>query len=257
MNPIKYTAGILLLSMIFCKSLNAQNKTVDDELKAAFATDSIFWQHYNSCNIDAMRAFFTDDIEFYHDKGGVINGLDKFLSTSKRNLCGDDNFRLRRDVVPGSVKIFPMKDGENLYGAILSGQHVFYVLEKRKEPRLDGLARFTHLMIRTESGWKMSRVLSYDHGPAPYVNHRTGVVVSEKILKRYEGKYKAPHSGICDIKRVDRVLTLTIGDNIFKLLAESDTMFFSADRDLTFEFKEDRMIVREQGKVVEEAVRIK
>src|SRR5688572_11245632 len=256
MNIIKCTAGILL-SMIFCKDLNAQNKTVDDELKAALATDSIFWQHYNSCNIDAMRNFFTDDIEFYHDKGGVINGLDKFLSASKRNLCGDDNFRLRREVVAGSVKIFPMKDGENLYGAILYGQHIFYVLEKGKEPRLDGLARFTHLMLRTESGWKMSRVLSYDHVPAPYVNQRTGVVVSEKILKRYEGKYKAPHSGICDIKRFDEVLTLTIGDKTFNLLAESDTMFFSADRDLTFEFKEDRMIVRDQGKVVEETIRMK
>jgi hypothetical protein len=257
MNTIKCTAGILLLSMIFCKDLNAQNKSVEDELKTALATDSLFWQHYNSCNIDAMRAFFTDDIEFYHDKGGVITGLDKFLSTSKRNLCGDDNFRLRREVVAGSVKIFPMKDGEILYGAILSGQHVFYVLENGKEPRLDGLARFTHLMLRTESGWKMSRVLSYDHGPAPYVNHRTGVVVSETILQRYVGKYKAPHSGICEIKRIDGVLTLTIGDKIFKLLAESDTLFFSADRDLTFEFKEDRMIVREQGKVVEEASRIK
>ena len=257
MNTIKCAAGILLLSVIFCENLSAQNKTVDDELKAALAKDSIFWQHYNSCNIDAMRTFFTDDIEFYHDKGGVINGLDKFLSISKQNLCGDDNFRLRREAVAESVKIFAMKDGENLYGAILSGQHVFYILEKGKEPRPDGLARFTHLLLKTESGWKMSRVLSYDHGPAPYVNHRKEIVISEKILTHYEGTYKAPHSGICDVKHADGVLTLTIGDKVFKLLPESDTIFFSADRDLTFEFKQNRMIVREQGKVVEEAIRVK
>ena len=257
MNTIKYVAGILLLSMTFCENLNAQNKTVHDELKSVLAKDSIFWQHYNACNIDAMRLFFTDDIEFYHDKGGVINGLDKFLSVSKQNLCGNDNFRLRREVVAGTVSIFPMKDGEKLYGAILSGQHVFYVLEKGKEPRLDGLARFTHLWLKTASGWKMSRVLSYDHGPAPYVNHRREIVVSEKIIRRHEGTYKAPQSGRCDVKYIDGVLTLTIGDKPFKLLPESDTVFFSADRDLTFEFKEDRMIVREQGKVVEEAIRVK
>jgi hypothetical protein len=257
MNTIKYAAGILLLLMIYCENLNAQNKTVDDELKAVLTKDSTFWQHYNSCNIDDMRTFFTDDIEFYHDKGGVINGLDNFLSVSKKNLCGDDNFRLRRDVVAGSVKIFPMKDGEKLYGAVLSGQHVFYVLEKGKEPRPDGLARFTHLWLKAESGWKMSRVLSYDHGPALYVNHRKEIVVSEKVLRHYEGTYKAPQSGRCDVKDIEGVLTLTIGDKIFKLLPESDTMFFSADRDLTFEFKEDRMVVREQGKVVEEAIRVK
>lgn len=257
MNTLKCAARILALLIIFCEHVNAQNKTVDDELKAALAKDSIFWQHYNTCNIDAMRGFFTDDVEFYHDKGGVLNGLDNLLSSSKKNLCGNDNFRLRREVVAGSVKIFPMKDGDKLYGAILSGQHVFYVLEKGKEPRLDGLARFTHLLLKTESGWKMSRVLSYDHGPAQYVNHRKEIVVSETILRHYEGTYKAPHSGLCGIKYIDGVLTLTIGDKIFKLLPESDIMFFSADRDLTFEFKEDRMIVREQGKVVEEAIRVK
>lgn len=255
MNAMK--CAVLLMLMIFCGNLNAQNKSVDDELKDALAMDSIFWQHYNTCNIDAMRNFFTDDIEFYHDKGGVLNGLDKLLSVSKQNLCSDPNFRLRREVVDGSVKIFPMKDGDNLYGAVLSGQHVFYILEKGKEPRLDGLARFTHLLLKTESGWKMSRVLSFDHGPAPYVNRRKEIVVNEKILRRYDGTYKAPASGLCEVKHGDGLLILTIGDQIFKLHPESDSVFFSADRDLTFEFKGDRMIVREQGKVVEEAIRKK
>ena len=132
MNATNCAARILLLSMICSGDLVAQNKTVDHEMKEVLGLDSTFWQHYNNCNIDAMRSFFTDDIEFYHDKGGILNGLDNFLSTSKRNLCSNDNFRLRRDAVAGSVKIFPMKEGDKLYGAILSGQHVFYVLEKRK-----------------------------------------------------------------------------------------------------------------------------
>jgi hypothetical protein len=204
-----------------------------------------------------MRSFFTDDIEFYHDKGGVINGLDSFLMVSKRNLCSNENFRLRREAVTGSVKAFPMEDDGKLYGAILSGQHVFYIIENRKEPHLDGLARFNHLWLKTENGWKMSRVLSYDHGPAPYVNHKKEIVLSEKALKRYDGKYKAPHSGICEIKHADVSLLLTISDKTFKLFPETKTQFFSKDRDLTFEFKDDKMIVREQGKIVEEAIRIK
>jgi hypothetical protein len=257
MNSSNRAACILVLPLLLCGNLNAQNKTADDEMKEVLALDSTFWQHYNNCNIDAMRSFFTDDIEFYHDKGGILNGLDNVLATSKRNLCSNDNFRLRREMVAGSEKVFPMKDGEKLYGAILSGQHVFYILEKGKEPRLDGLARFTHLLLKTESGWKMSRVLSYDHGPAPYVNQRKQVVVPEKILQRYEGTYKAPQAGLCQVKHANGSIMLTIGDKIYKLLPESDMVFFSADRDLTFEFKEDTMIVREQGRVVEEAIRVK
>ena len=250
-------AQILLLSTLACGSLYAQHTNVEAELKNVIALDSTFWQHYNDCNTDAMRSFFTEDVEFYHDKGGVLNGLDNFLSTSKRNLCSNDNYRLRREAVAGSVKVFPMKDGDKLYGAILSGQHVFYVLEKGKEPRLDGLARFTHLILKTVSGWKMSRILSYDHGPAPYINHRKEIVVSDKTLRRYEGKYKAPQSVVCEIKRDNGSIVLTIGDKTFKLLPESDTRFFSADRDLTFEFKDEKMIVRENGNVVEEAMRVK
>jgi hypothetical protein len=207
--------------------------------------------------MDAMRSFFTDDIEFYHDKGGVINGLDNFLTVSKRNLCSNDNFRLRREAVAGSVKAFPMKEGDKLYGAILSGQHVFHIIEKGKEPRLDGLARFTHLWLTTETGWKMSRILSYDHGPAPYVSNRKVVVLNEKSLMRYDGKYQGPQSGLCEIKHADGLLTLKIGNNNFNLQPESETTFFLKERDVTFEFKENKMIVREQGKIVEEAIRIK
>jgi len=257
MRTLKTTVVVILFSLIYCEYPYAQNKTVDDELHKVYTLDSVFWKHYNSCNIDAMRSFFTDNIEFYHDKGGVIHGLDNFLMVSKKNLCSNDNFRLRREAVTGSVKAFPMKDGDKLYGAILSGQHVFYIIENGKEPRLDGLARFTHLWLKTEGEWKMSRVLSYDHGPAPYVNHRKEILLNEKALKRYDGKYKAPQSGLCEITHADGSLLLTIGDNTFKLFPENETQFFSKDRDLTFEFKDDKMIVREQGKIVEEAIRIK
>jgi ketosteroid isomerase-like protein len=153
-------------------NLYAQEKKEADVLREVLSLDSAFWRHYNSCNVEAMRSFFTDDLEFYHDKGGVTNGADKLIEVSKRNLCSNDNFRLRRDVVPGTVEIYPMYSNNVLYGAVLTGQHVFYILEKGKEPNLDGLARFTHLWLKTERGWKMSRVLSYDHGPASRLNEK-------------------------------------------------------------------------------------
>jgi len=161
MNKMTTAGGILLLLLIVFQDLHAQ-----DDLRAVLVRDSLFWHHFNNCEIDAMAGFVTDDLEFYHDKNGLTKGGETFLPTTRRNLCVNDNFHIRREVVAGSVKVYPLHDRGTLYGAVLSGQHVFYVLERGKEPRLDGLAQFTNLWLRTGSGWRMSRILSYDHGPA-------------------------------------------------------------------------------------------
>ena len=255
-NKLLSFVGVLLLSLTVPGNIIAQEK-IDDGLKIVLSQDSVFWRAYNTCNVDAMRNLFTEDIEFYHDKGGRINGLENVLSVSQKNLCSNDNFRLRREPVPGTVKIFPMTEDGKIYGAILSGQHVFYVLESGKEARLDGLAKFTHLWLKTESGWKMSRVFSFDHGPAPYISPRKAIALEKKALQRYAGNYQAPHAGSCDVRQGNGTLLLTIADKHYTLHPENEKVFFVTDRDLTFEFSGDKMIVREQGKIVEEAMRVK
>lgn len=247
--------GMILLCHLFVAAAIAQKPT--EEEQTIRALDSAFWETYNTCNVEAMSKYFTDDIEFYHDKGGKMNGLDEFLAASKKNLCSDENFRLRREPVAGTVQYYPMKGDGKSYGAILSGQHVFYILQKGKSPRLDGLARFTHLWVMTESGWKMSRILSYDHGPAPYVNKRTEIKLTKKELAAHVGKYTAPNAGKCSVTQSNGLLELVIGDKSYTLHPETRTLFFQTERDLTFEFVNDKMIVRESGNVVEEAVRIK
>jgi hypothetical protein len=255
MNNKFITLGIALLCIIIAHPVTAQE--IPSEERIVIALDSGFWKAYNNCDVDGMKKFFTDDIEFYHDKGGKLQGIDNFLSTSKKNLCSDDNFRLRRDAVAGTVQIYPMKSDNKVYGAILSGQHVFYIVQKGKPPRLDGLARFTHLWILTESGWKMSRVLSYDHGPAQYVNQRKEVKLNKSDLSKHVGTYLAPKAGKCTVALSNGLLELAFAEKTYQLHAESKTVFFQMDRDLTFEFVDNKMIVREFGEVVEEAVRTK
>jgi hypothetical protein len=53
-----------------------------------------------------------------------------------------------------------------LYGAVISGEHLFYNTTKGGPEALAGRARFTHMLLLKDGAWKMSRVLSYDHGPA-------------------------------------------------------------------------------------------
>ncbi|HQZ97236.1 MAG TPA: nuclear transport factor 2 family protein [Pyrinomonadaceae bacterium] len=130
------------------------------------AKDAAFWRAYNKCDISAFGPMFTDDVEFFHDKGGPTIGHENFMNALKNGLCGDPNSHLRRVAVERTVQVFPLENGKVIYGAIISGEHVFYVNQKGKPEFLDGRARFLQLWLLNEGVWKMARILSYDHGPA-------------------------------------------------------------------------------------------
>jgi hypothetical protein len=74
MNKLNAACSILLLLSIACQNVNAQS-----ELQTVLVQDSLFWHHFNNCEVDAMGAFVTDDLEFYHDKNGPMKGRDSFL----------------------------------------------------------------------------------------------------------------------------------------------------------------------------------
>jgi uncharacterized protein DUF4440 len=137
-----------------------------DVAAAVGARDAAFWKAYNTCDVAGMGDFFTEDVEFYHDRGGMTVGRAALVGTIRDNLCSKPDWRLRREVVEGSVRVFPLQKDDVTYGAVFSGEHVFYIVENGQPGRLDGHARFTHLWRLEDGTWKMSRVLSYDHGPA-------------------------------------------------------------------------------------------
>lgn len=129
--------------------------------------DGLFWEAYNRCDAEAARQFFTPDVEFYHDKGGITLGADALIASIKKNLCSNESSHVRREAVPGTVKVYLLRNGSETYGAVLSGEHYFYVLDKGKPERRDGLAKFFHVWLLKDGSWKMARVISYDHQPAP------------------------------------------------------------------------------------------
>jgi hypothetical protein len=132
---------------------------------AVLQRDSLFWKAYNVCDVKSMGEFFTEDVEFYHDRGGPSLGIASLIGETRDHLCGNPDSRLRREPVEGTVRLFPLRKANVVYGAVLAGEHVFYVLDKGKPERLDGRARFTHLWLLKDGAWRMSRILSYDHGP--------------------------------------------------------------------------------------------
>lgn len=250
----------LLSSCPFFTLLMAQSE------KQSLATiilsmDSLFWTAYNDCNVENMEKFFADDVEFYHDKSGLVQGRQNLISGLKNNLCGNENFKLRREAVEENAKVFPLHNSNVIYGAIISGEHLFYTIEKGREERLDGLAKYTHVWILKDNAWRMSRILSYDHGPAPYINRKKAIKLSANILNQFAGQYAAPKAGSCKVEMQNGLLNLIIANQKYVLYPQSETSFFVKERDLTFDFSKNdqgiisKMIVREKGKIVDEAIR--
>jgi hypothetical protein len=155
----------ILAGTVTSSALWAQNQAADVK-QAILHNDSLFWKGYNSCDTAICSEFITRDVEFYHDKGGITLGAEALLLSIKNNLCGNDDFRIRREAVTGTVKVYPLMKGNVSYGAVLSGEHVFYIYGKNKKEQLDGRANFTHLWILKEGKWKMTRILSFNHHAA-------------------------------------------------------------------------------------------
>ena len=136
----------------------SQNYTpVNKELYNTIAkNDSLLFAAFNACDIERNKSFFTEDLEFYHDKGGLTNYAQNLKSIISR--CSSEN-KVRRELVPNTLEVNPIKD----FGAIQIGMHRFYLTEKGKKEVLDGTFRFVHIWTNKDRGWKISRVVSFDH----------------------------------------------------------------------------------------------
>lgn len=244
-------------SLMLAQLAMAQENTLPENYKEqVLHHDSVFWQAYNACDVETMALYFSDDFEFYHDKGGLTKGGKNFKQEIQEGLCGKENWHMRRELLPESLELYPIKD----YGMVLSGEHIFFIRENGNE-YLDGQAKFTHVWRYGDGQWQMTRALSIGHRPAEQgLAHKT-VELSDRLLKSYAGTYQAPNTGTVVIRQEGKGLAMEAGKMQAVLMPESETVFFHAEMPLTFEFVKkadgqiEKMVVREGGKIVEEAKR--
>ena len=153
---------LLLLTLPGAQAL-AQTKPVEptpEELARTLMTlDDALFDTFNRCELEKFGAFFADDLEFYHDKGGLTLSRQSLVESVRNNICG----KVRREVVTESLEVHPIPG----YGAVQMGTHRFYELKAGKDAPAVGAARFIHLWRHKDGAWKITRVISYDHGPAP------------------------------------------------------------------------------------------
>ena len=161
--------ALLLLALATSPAFAAEPVTLPDAdaLKAQITArdHELFDVLFEQCAPEKMRALVTADLEFYHDKGGAIFGADKFVADYAKN-CEErkqpDAWRSRRKPVEGTVAVDPIPG----FGAVHTGEHVFYERQGEGPQKLVGRARFANLWQLTPDGWRLARVFSYAHGPA-------------------------------------------------------------------------------------------
>jgi len=225
--------------------------------------DKLFWSAYNRCDLENIGKYLAVDLEFYHDKGGITFGAKNLVASLKKNICDKPDYKLRREAVPDTVHVFPLSKEGAIYGAIITGEHLFFITLGKKKEYQDGHAKFCHLWLLKDNEWRMARVFSYDHQPPRYVNQRKTAAVSDEALQKLAGEYVGNKSGMFQVEKGAGVLFLLNNGRRYRLHPESETLFFLQERDLTFEFSKNgagmvsKIIICENGKEVEEVERKK
>ena len=155
-----FAVGLLLIVL----SISGQAGSTSTTLKANAKSGELFntiarmdaniFEAFNGHDVDRLMSFFTPDVEFYHDTGGLTD-FPQTKSGFSNMFSGSPD--IRRDLVKGSLEVYPIKD----HGALEIGEHSFC----HKENGKDDCGSFKFVMIWRKDGesWKISRVISYGH----------------------------------------------------------------------------------------------
>jgi len=140
--------------------VNKENLSLFTELKKQ---DSIFFERgFNQCDMQYLEKHISQDLKFFHDQSGFQDRA-TFFHNTKTYLCSNTEQKPIRKVDASSLEVFPLYNNGEIYGAIQTGVHYFYIREKGKEDVKTSIARFTHVWIIEDDLWKISEVLSFDH----------------------------------------------------------------------------------------------
>lgn len=153
---------VVLLMTLGCNTSKKNNgesdkSSLSNELHNRIASlDQAMFDAFNNRDISILQSILSEELEFYHDLGGVTNYTQN-IEAFKKTFASDR--KLRRSLVAGSMDVCPIKD----YGAVQTGLHRFYVTEKGQEEKLSSEAKFVNLWQYRNGEWKITKIISYGH----------------------------------------------------------------------------------------------
>jgi len=132
----------LLIIIVASVTASAQSqggyiyKTSDQKLYDAIVhMDSVYFNAYNTCDMDMQAAIYADSIEFYHDKGGMMA-------------------KVTRVLVKGSIEVYPIAG----FGAVEIGLHRFVNHAESETPSKPD--KFIVIWRLRNNKWQITRVIS-------------------------------------------------------------------------------------------------
>lgn len=145
------SAGCAVLLLL---ALTAAAETKSPLLVEIAAADKKLFDAFNGRDISVVKVMFDESLEFYHDRGGLSDYAQTIRQLTEN--FANPNWP-RRELVAGTLEVHPIPN----YGAIQTGAHRFCHEENGKTEC--GVFKFVHVWQKKGSGWKITRVISYDH----------------------------------------------------------------------------------------------
>ncbi|GAA4299064.1 nuclear transport factor 2 family protein [Nibribacter koreensis] len=118
--------------------------------KTIASLDSTYFTAYNSCNMAKQAEMYSEDIEFFHDRGGLMTSKKDLLASIEKNICG----KVTRTLVKGSLEVYPISG----YGAVEIGYHSFYNNQEPDAPMHP--SKFIMMWHFKDGQWKITKVVS-------------------------------------------------------------------------------------------------
>ena len=161
MNQKKLETVIIIIHLLII-SFGYSQETYKDILETAYipideeiydiivAKDTEYFNAYNTCDMKKQASLYSEDLEFFHDKGGLSTSKQEVLAGIEKNICE----KVTRTLVAGSIEVYPIKD----YGAIEIGYHKFY---NNQEPNAKSKpSKFIMVWKNEGEKWFISKVIS-------------------------------------------------------------------------------------------------
>jgi len=153
---------ITIFIYLFISSIGYSQQTYKDILETKYvpidreiydiivAKDKEYFDAYNACDMKKQTSLYSEDLEFFHDKGGLSTSKQEVLNSIEKNICG----KVTRTLVEGSIEVYPIKD----FGAIEIGYHKFY---NNQEPNAKSIpSKFILVWKNEDEKWIISKVIS-------------------------------------------------------------------------------------------------
>lgn len=124
---------------------------VDLELHQQIAKmDSIYFNAYNTCDLKTQANIYSENLEFFHDKGGLSTSKKELLKSLEKNICN----KVTRTLIKGSIEVYPIHN----YGAVQIGYHKFF---NKLEPKAKSTpSKFIIIWKNIKENWKITKVIS-------------------------------------------------------------------------------------------------